>query len=380
MLMSKEKRVLRVALWCSFAILTLASYFHGWVHPSYHPSVAYALVNPLGAVAYFLVFIGAPFVGFPALSYSALNERALLAAAFGLVTVLVALVVIAQARRGRILGRNGVWLSLFLFAVLSSLVTTIGRSGFGWVQALTASRYVPFASLGIIGTYLLAISVSEASTAKKRSFGFHSLLALILIGLIVANTAGWQAGQLWKGVDERRAYTLATYEIQSDETLGTYGIGSREGARFLQENGMSVFSRATVELSALKATNSSLLYHVDSVNGEVISPASSSIVIHRDRQKTMTINGWAVDNASANTASAVFITIDGRIDIPALYGLDRQDVAKAYENPKYRFSGYVATFSSNILTVGVHKLSIKIVSEDGLHYYETGELLCLVVA
>jgi hypothetical protein len=77
--------------------------------------MGYVVTHPLAAVEYFLVLLGTPFVGV-VVAYSPLADRALVAAAFGLVEVFVALVVIAQGYRSGLLGRNAIWLSLILFA------------------------------------------------------------------------------------------------------------------------------------------------------------------------------------------------------------------------------------------------------------------------
>ena len=73
------------------------------------------------------------------------------------------------------------------------------------------------------------------------------------------------------------------------------------------------------------------------------------------------------------------MTVDGKLDVPALYGLDRPDVAKAFNNPKFRYSGYIATFSSSILGRGDHTISLKIVSKDGKHYYLPALVVFLTV-
>jgi hypothetical protein len=238
--------------------------------------------------------------------------------------------------------------------------------------------------LGIIGVYLLAHSVSKALPSGSKSFGFHSLLALILVGLVVANATGWQAGQIFKDTQETGAYVLETYEIQPDENIRHYVASvpasiTREEAKFLQENRLNVFSKATIRPSVLTPGNCSALAFLDYVDGKVVPQDGSPLVVDRHKQETVTIIGWAVDSIGADAASAVFVTIDGRIDIPTLYGLDRQDVAAAYGNPRYRFSGYMATFPSEILTVAEHTISIKIVSKDGLHYCTSGVLVRLIV-
>ncbi len=89
--------------------------------------------------------------------------------------------------------------------------------------------------------------------------------------------------------------------------------------------------------------------------------------------------GWALDKQSNDVASAVFVTIDGTIDIPAVYSLDRPDVASYFKDSNFRFSGYLATFSSSILSKGEHTISLKIVSKDGVRYFYQEQVLTVEV-
>ena len=174
-----------------------------------------------------------------------------------------------------------------------------------------------------------------------------------------------------------------TYKIQSDENLRNYlhpvPTVVRERAEFLERNKLNVFSEPAINLSTLILSSSKTLFALDTMNGKTVSQQTAPLVINSSQQGTITITGWAVDKQANDVASAVFITIDGRIDIPTLYGLDRQDVANYFKNSNFRFSGYIATFSSSILSEGEHIISLKIVSEDGVHYYHQEQVLYLVV-
>jgi len=105
---------------------------------------------------------------------------------------------------------------------------------------------------------------------------------------------------------------------------------------------------------------------------------SVPIVVHLSQQKTITITGWAVDSWAGDVASSVFLTIDGRTDVPTLYGMDRQDIANRFGNSNYRFSGFVASFSSSILSVGNHMIHLKIVGRGGKLLYYSAQTVSLV--
>ena len=128
-------------------------------------------------------------------------------------------------------------------------------------------------------------------------------------------------------------------------------------------------NKPAIELSRLVQIQSPTFSFIDTVNDAIVSEQTSPIVIDLEKEKTITISGWALDREANDVGSEVFITIDGRVDIPANYGIDRSDVSDHFENPRFRFSGYMATFSSSIIERGMHTLSVKIVTKDGRGYY-----------
>lgn len=121
------------------------------------------------------------------------------------------------------------------------------------------------------------------------------------------------------------------------------------------------------------------LSHVETVNGRLIAQLSSPIIIDAQREQRVTITGWAVDQNAQKAAGGVFVTIDGRTDIPVLYGFDRRDVADYFENPDYRFSGFSASFTTSVLDEGQHTLSLKIVTADKSGYYQPEQTIVLEV-
>ncbi len=102
-----------------------------------------------------------------------------------------------------------------VYAALAAVVTGFGRAGLEWGEALV-SRYTVCSVIGIIGLYLFAKSVSDKKNGNGRwSFGFHSVLRL-MISLLVSTGAGLYAAQKLKNDDEISAYVLRTYGMQSE--------------------------------------------------------------------------------------------------------------------------------------------------------------------
>ncbi len=283
---------------------------------------------------------------------------------------------------------GSVFLSLTFFGALSALASTIGRGGFGVAYALN-SRYTPVTSLGIVGLYLLAITVAQKSPSRERVTNGRAksgrsiamnyrvwvkvLLAVFLIGLVISYSGGWQEGANWRSSREMSAYVLKTYQIQSDENiqgnLYTPAAVVRERANFLEQNRLNVFGGPAITTSSMTSIGSDTYFSLDTINGRIASNTSSPVIIHSDQEETITITGWAADKQTNATARAVFIVIDGKLELPTLYGGDRPDVAAAYRNSRFEYSGYIASFSALILAKGQHTLSLEIVALNGPYFY-----------
>lgn len=361
----------RTASWAMCGSLATAIYFYHWSKPRGDVPFTYVFAHPVTSGAYFFTLIGAPF-----------SFTTYMAIAFGVLLAVISVIVLIQSHRAGILRRNWFSISLILFAAGSSLVTTIGRVGYGVEQALVSSRYTPITSIGIIGLYLLALALSNSRSSKNRAFCYRVLLASLLIGLMVGYGAGWQAGREWSANQSVAAYVLKTYEIQSDQNIMRYLYPvpsiARDRAHFLEQNRLNVFNQEMANISELKQSSLETSYSLDTVDGV---SASGALVfpINSTRQETITVTGWAVDDSARNVASAVFISVDGKTNIATLYGLERPDVATSFHDSLFTSSGFMATFSSSILSPGRHAISLVIVSNNGLSYYVTPEIVELVV-
>lgn len=117
------------------------------------------------------------------------------------------------------------------------------------------------------------------------------------------------------------------------------------------------------------------LFSVDFVNN--LQPAQHRFTFVIDTYKykvvpihrIVTIVGWAVDRKAGTAAGGVFISVDGKRDIAAHYGLDRPDVADHFKNSRYGFSGFSASFRTSLLNKGENLLSLKVVTADRAGYY-----------
>jgi len=105
-------------------------------------------------------------------------------------------------------------------------------------------------------------------------------------------------------------------------------------------------------------------YHIDNFGDERIAEIfhSSPTIIVRN-QKSLAIEGWASDETAHLPAGKVEINIDGKL-YPVTYGLDRPDVAKAYNVPAYKHSGFKGAIPISKIGKGKHYLQLKVFSNN----------------
>jgi hypothetical protein len=112
---------------------------------------------------------------------------------------------------------------------------------------------------------------------------------------------------------------------------------------------------------------------IDTIGNITISNKGRPLpVIEIAGKKDLLITGWAVDDRAKLPAGGVEVNIDGKL-YPAVYGLDRPDVAKAYDIPAYRMSGFKASIPFADIGKGEHAMALKVYTNDKKKYFSSGE-------
>jgi hypothetical protein len=391
-LISKRRTVSSIILWSLIGVTVWVVYSYGWTGVSGF-SYDYWLSHPVEGIEFFLANLASPFV---------FESFWQMAVPCGLALALVGLMIIIQMQKFRLAKKSIFGLSLIAYSLAASIATTVGRSFVGLPQAL-ASRYTPIATIGVIGLYIVALTVSKSMRSKSSSFGAYAMLALLFLGLISGYAGGWQAGQYRHDSMQMSAYVLRTYSMQSNESIRTYLFPSdptfvREGAAFLETQKMNVFSEPSIDISSLPIRNASdAVYAIDTCPSDIPPPipygqnpiaapcpqhvptSIHPVAIINSTQETITITGWAVDEKANSVASAVFIIIDGQIIVPTLYGIMRPDVAQSLRATSLEYSGFIATFSRSILKAGPHTIQLEIVGSGSQYAYLTPQIESLII-
>ncbi|MBF0486767.1 MAG: hypothetical protein HQK98_01270 [Nitrospirae bacterium] len=141
----------------------------------------------------------------------------------------------------------------------------------------------------------------------------------------------------------------------------------RKYAPILESRKYSVFTRSYLPpLDKLTSTNCTTtgFYTINSVQPTV----PEQLFTIDDKQPYLSIIGWAADDLKIDTAGGVYVKIDDKL-FPALYGLDRVDVAEHLKNNSYRYTGYNLEIPVSLIEKGTHKLSVLVLTNDRKHYF-----------
>jgi len=364
-----------VYIWCLAGIVVFTSYFIGYEQVGAY-KWDYGILNPLTSLSFFLALIGN-------LAYYQ---------GVAIVTGLILLVLYIYTG-GTIVWKtkarptNALALSLILFALLSFALMAETRSVKG-VDFALSSRFTTIASIGIVGLYLGIISLEiKYVNVKRFLLGFMTFFIIMAVGFSYA--WGIQEGMNpyngpgWKDQMELNAYYVSTYTVQSNVILNGLSYvgwpGVRKGAEVLEKHNLNVFSKPPLETEGLVLAEDATLSSVEKVNFWPLPQQGTPIIINSWQTATIYISGWAVDENAGQAAGGVFINVDGQMDIPTLYNLDRQDIAGFLSNSGYRYSGFTASFATSLIGEGQHILTLKIVTADKKGYYQSSHEIILEV-
>lgn len=219
-------------------------------------------------------------------------------------------------------------------------------------------------------------------------------LSLIQIEPVV--TGDSKAGYLqWltKG-DAARAFTLVTAQKGQGDILPAvtdkYMDEAAREAGFLPLSSMLLpdariitfwerRSPINIDFTKLKPIDKTTLYSIDMINNSNSEEQKYQIKLNSKNNDFCNIEGWAVDSNAGLPAGGVFFNIDGKVNIPALYGIERQDVADSYKNKNYKYSGFSGNLAIYSLSKGEHVLLVKVITHDKKHYYQLDRKIIIII-
>ncbi len=379
-----KDRSKRLFVWGISAVALFIVYFTGYEQPGYHPPIFYAFQHYSSGVAGFLTSVGTA-VFHDVVLHADLNL--LMAPFFGIFMIALFFILIIVNWKSDVFRANSKWMSLVFFSLLLSAAITIGRSAFGELYVYQLKYYV-VTYPSIIGIYCFSLNciagqkeTALAGSGKSAEHHvainhvlFGMIFLLLLTGIVSHNLQGIEYGIYYKQTRNEFAYILQNYNNQVDNRLvllfPVYDSSEiperasflRNTAAFLEKHNMSVFATNGIDpghLSALEEDR--LFFWVDQINGEVTE--NEPVIINRSMDSEFIVEGWAIDARASAPAGGVYISVDDSI-YPTLYSLQRDDIARYFNNSKLLNTGFRLRLSSEILTEGEHHLSVLILTHD----------------
>jgi hypothetical protein len=99
---------------------------------------------------------------------------------------------------------------------------------------------------------------------------------------------------------------------------------------------------------------------IDDVNGQ--PAAAGALVLHPG---PLSVRGWAAATSRDELPIAVDVVLDGAAHFPATIGLNRPDVARAFNAPAIAPSGFLSTIPASSIGLGAHEISIEATVQNG---------------
>jgi hypothetical protein len=343
-----------VGAWIIALALNLVLYLHGYDKPSHHPSLATILTQPASAAVYFFTLLGRP-LGFERISLAA-PTGAVLLAAFGWACVQSW----RQRRDERQFAQMMGWVVVGSYSVLTALLITIGRTGFGPGQALS-SRYTTFTLyLGVSLVFLIPICIRARAKISHRAnpsiIRPTALLAVLVVAyhgplylLGIAHMSNWQVGML-----ASKACVLLANVVEDDcakLARYPYAEGFRKRATALERLGFLEASilktndvRDSAFITAAGAPYGSFVSLIHQGGDEYVA-VGEALLPHRDEPAHLVLLAYqGVDG-------------QGRVFAVTDMAANRDIVSGVVGRGQYRDAGWRKSFTSRRLPAGPVRLT-----------------------
>ncbi|NJK72916.1 MAG: hypothetical protein HC942_00520 [Microcoleus sp. SU_5_6] len=382
----------RAIVWIILFLTTCTIYAIDY-HPSRKTNIIGLLNKPLVVIDYFLSLLGSPIVRSP--GFSAFAGLVILAI-FGFLAVYFSSVIFHSASQSSdnaiasfpaitesarvsppvtasesrqfyeraktsslaITDMAVPWLSVGLFAVLSALFITVGRAGFGAIQAIESSRYTTNSILLLIASLQLGqLFVREQKATLKSNYKFiYWGVAGLLIAAIIVNSqqAFTQARSafIYKQ-GGRDCLQLINYLETSDffdkspesclKVLSKKTWLVREGAAIIDKIGWRNFAKK-VEFAV----------GAEQVYGYLDRPETGKRSLTVKKNATFKVAGWAVLPGNLPQPSVVLLSVGDKQSFfaNAYINLDSPDIAKTLKSESSNNARWAVDLPANNLPIG----------------------------
>jgi hypothetical protein len=204
-------------IWAIIGIIAFIIYSNGIDNPV-NPNTMFIITHPFKFLYFF----------FSLISMISVHSLSILAFPLGVLLFAVSIYVIYKIFKNKRLQENSFWIALFIYSILFSIMTTLGRGTISF-EYTDRSRYTSFTSLMTISMFVMFYDVFRHSINifEKKIF------KLVFIGLLVLaiglNAIGLAFGFYEKKERLKIKEIVLNYKTKSDKELFAICVGCSSG-------------------------------------------------------------------------------------------------------------------------------------------------------
>lgn len=349
-----NKRWLILA-WIIGFVGSAALYLNGYQETLGHPSLSASLIYPVKALGYFLILLGKALElgGVIFLSEQFGTGHKIIAAATGLTVATLFIVSALCIRRDmRLAHRAAGWLMLGTYSIMTAVLVTIGRTGFGIEQAFTPryttfTLYLPIALVHLL-PIILERYVTEGRLAGKKKMLLHVLAGSVVVSLLLSYPFNIRKMSAFsKTLSQSKACLLLVNVIEEDCLTEIY-----PSVEYLKLTANGLDGLSFLRPGLIKSSRVQDIAPGDAQNPEYYGSLASVIQTGED---VYTASGWAVLPQRGDAADAILLTYarghgDSVIFALADTGAERGVVARILRRSSPSdYAGWQKSFSVNAL-------------------------------
>lgn len=207
---NKKKRLFKLIFWLLLFIICTFIYLNGYHKPDAHPETISVLDNPLIAINYFLTLIG------NSLFLSKINQPEIIGLIIVINIIVFNLIFILSVCKNQTKLSTEItpWISLSWFSLLFSLITTVGRVGFGVNHAL-ASRYTTVSILLLISCLQIYKVIINTYWLWFKAKFFRNIITYFMMSILLFLVAynSWSFFKVGYSYQLQRNYGKTCLEI-----------------------------------------------------------------------------------------------------------------------------------------------------------------------
>ncbi len=192
--------------WIIIGSIAILIYYSG-IQGTIKQDILFQLKHPFTFVHFFFCLI----------SLTSVHSLSIIAFPIGIIIFSISIFVLYKTYRNRRLKENSFWIALYVFSLMFSIITTIGRSPHAF-EYTDRARYTIFTSLLILSTFIMFYDNYRISSNRKENKLFQFFAVGLILLALELNAIGLAFGIKEKGEREKFRDVVLNYKTQSVST------------------------------------------------------------------------------------------------------------------------------------------------------------------